>query len=791
MQDDSLESAERFPPLEEIVIGEEMSWWAQALNGVFLLVLALASAGFVWVMSSLPRIEGRIPVTGLQLPATVARDHYGVPRISTRTVRDAYFTLGWVHAQDRIWQMEFQRRVGAGRLSELVGDKGLANDRFMRTLGLHRLAEQGFDLLDKPTRDALVAYSEGVNSWLDAHRHRLPLEFLLLGATPEPWTPADSLVWGRLMALQLTGDWRADLLRDKLADRLPPARIAELWPQEDGPVTVPTGRRAADGLLDVVPEQARPRLASNVWAVNGKRTASGKPLLANDPHLGFQAPVLWYLASIEAPGLSVAGATVPGVPFHLIGHNQRIAWGTTTTHADTVDLFVETDLGDGTYATPDGPKPFAVREEIIRVKGGDDVVLTVRESRHGPVIGDLLPGTRDPGRAVAFRATALEPADLTAQALHRMNRAVDWKGFLGALSDFHAPVQNFAYADTAGTIGFATAGRVPVRASGDGGLPVSAGEGEWTGWIPWERMPRLVDPKSGQVVNANNRVVGPGYPHLISAHWPEGFRAARIAALLEGREGLTVEDMAAMQMDDLSLAAVVLKELVADIEPGSALARDALRLVKAWGGRMDRDRPEPLVFNAWMERLWRNVFADELGGDFAAYGGPRPVVLANALTVDRHWCDDVATAEAESCAVQAARALEAAVDELAARHGPAVERWRWGDVHRAVFAHPVLSQVPLLGRWARVSVPMSGDDFTVNRGTFAPGSFTQVHGAGLRAVYDLADLSRSRFTLAVGQSGNLLSRHFGDTTGLWQANDGLLLGGRQPETAVLTLEPSY
>ncbi|HSV30129.1 MAG TPA: penicillin acylase family protein, partial [Candidatus Omnitrophota bacterium] len=443
MQDQSLEAAD--PPRDEVAftIGEEMSRWAKAVNALILLTVVSASVAFVWLMSSLPRIEGRMPIKGLNMTATVARDHYGVPRITARSVRDAYFAMGWVHSQDRLWQMELQRRVGAGRLAEIVGDKGLPNDRFMRTLGLYRLAEAGFDKLDKPTRDALTAYAEGVNAWTDAHWHRLPVEFVLLGVRPEPWKPADTLVWARLMALQLTGNWRDELLKARLAGKLDARRMGELWPgyPGDAPVTISQG--PAKALLDAMPEAAEPRLASNVWAVAGSRTATGKPLLANDPHLGFQAPVLWYLAGIEAPGLSVVGATVPGVPFHLIGHNGRIAWGTTTTHADTVDLFVEKAAGADAYMTPEGPRPFVSRDEVIRVKGGDDQVLKVRSTRHGPVISDLI---GRPGEIVAMRATALEPDDLTAQAMMRVNRAVDWKGFQAALRDFAAPVQNFAFA---------------------------------------------------------------------------------------------------------------------------------------------------------------------------------------------------------------------------------------------------------------------------------------------------------------------------------------------------------
>lgn len=794
MQEPSLDTAADRPQAEEVVFGAEMCWWAKLLNGLALAGLVAVSVGFVWMMSSLPRIEGKMPIKGLELPATITRDQYGIPRIAARSVRDAYFVMGWVHAQDRIWQMELQRRVGAGRLAELVGEKGLSNDRFMRTLGLYRLAEASLPKLDKPTRDALTAYSEGVNAWVDAHWHRLPVEFLLLNDRPEPWKPADSLVWGRLMALQLTGNWRDDVLKAKLAGKLDPRRLGELFPgyPADAPVTL--GGRTATGLLEAIPEAAEPRLASNVWAVAGSRTASGKPLLANDPHLGFQAPVLWYLASVDAPGLSISGATVPGVPFHLVGHNGRIAWGTTTTHADTVDLFVEKQVGDEAYQTPEGPRPFTTRQEVIKVKDGADVTLTVRETRHGPVVSDLLAkDLAKPGTVVALRATALEGDDLTAQALHRLNRAVDWKGFLGALKDFHAPVQNFAYADTAGNIGFITAGRIPVRAGGDGSLPANgaSADRDWKGWIPFERLPQQFNPKSGRVVNANNKVVSDSYPYLISATWPDGYRAARINELLDGKSKLKLADMAAMQMDDLSPAALELKDLLSGVAPADPLAREAATRIAAWDGHARSDGPEALIFAAWIEQLWRGIFADELGADFKEYEWPRPYVLRQALTTARHWCDDVTTPQAESCDDQIAAALERAIQDLSRRHGVAIASWRWGDEHRARFEHPILSHLPVLDRLSTITVATDGDDNTINRGSFIPGSHVHAHGAGLRAVYDLSDLSQSRFVIASGQSGNMLSRHYSDQTENWRVNRGLTIGAGAEAVAVLSLEPGY
>jgi len=773
-------------------MGVQMSRRAVAGNLVALVVVVALASAFLWLMSSLPRTEGSVQVDGLEMPATVARDRLGIPRIKARSAHDAYFTLGWVHAQDRMWQMELQRRIAAGRLAEIFGAKALASDRFMRTLGLRRRAEASVARLDGASRDALAAYAAGINSWIADNGLRLPLEYRLVGLRPEPWAPADSLAWGRLMGLQLAGNWKDDVLRGKLLGKLGPQLLDELFPGSaaDAPITVASLPPAlADSVLAALPEAAEPRLASNVWVVDGKHTRSGKPLLANDPHLAFQAPILWYLARVEAPDLLVAGATVPGIPFHLIGHNARIAWGLTATHADTVDLFVEKLSADGAaYAVPGGSRPLGVRSEVIKVKGGADEVLTVRETRHGPVISDLAAkGLAGDGEVVAMRATALEPDDLTAQAFLRINRASDWNGFVAALKDFASPVQNVAFADTSGTIGFITAGRVPIRRGGDGSLPAEGwtGEGDWVGWIPFGRMPRLVNPRSGIIVNANNPVTGPDYPYEITASWPDGYRARRILDLLAGRNGLAADDMAAIQTDTLSLAAIELKALVAGAEPATPLGREAAGMVAAWDGHADRDRPEPLIFNAWIGRLWHDLLAPTLGEDAAAFGAVRPAVLAGILTGHHHWCGD------QGCERLAGASLDSAVADLARRYGADPRAWRWGAAHRAVFTNPVLAALPLPERLAAPAIATDGDDFTVNRGSFAPDTFTHLHGAGLRAIFDLAAPDDSGFVIATGQSGNALSRHFTDQIKAWRANLRTTIGAESAEAAILTLEPAY
>jgi penicillin G amidase len=775
-------------------IGDSMATWAKLVNAVALILLLGCSASFVVVMGSLPRIDGRHPVSGIQLKTIITRDSVGIPKIVADTRHDAYFAMGWVHAQDRMWQLEANRRLGAGRLAEVVGEPGLASDRYMRTLGLYQAAERSLETLAEPTRAALQSYADGINAWLSHNTYRLPPEFSVLGTKPEHWTPADSMVWQKIMAMTLAGNWHDDILRAQLARTLEPKRLQELFPAypADAPVTL--SAEGGKALLDLAPEALRPMPASNVWVVGGARTSSGKPLLAGDPHLAFRAPVLWYLAEVEMPGLKLAGATVPGLPFHLIGHNGRIAWSFTSTQADTVDLFVEKLAGESGYRAPEGAKPFITRTETIRVKGKPDVTVTVRETRHGPVVSDLLaPGFAGKDEVVAMAATALGPGDTSVQALHLLNQATDWPGFTKAVKDVQAPVLNIAYADTAGNIGFVTAGRLPIRKSGNGTTPMRGwtGEGDWTGWVPAAKLPQSLNPKSALLINANNKVVGDKYPYLITATWPDGYRAGRIREILGERRGLTMDDMSALQADAVSPQAIELKDLLSGIEFKDSHARDVAHRIAEWDGKADRDRPEPLIFAAWMNHLNRAILADELKESFPGFEQVRPQVLVDILTRRRHWCDDISTPEPESCDELIERSLGKALADLEVTWGKDMKTWRWGAAHPARFAHPFLGRIPVLGAMADLQVPSDGDDFTVSRGTYHSQDnatrFPQIHGAGLRVVFDLADLADSRFVIATGQSGNPLSRHYADMLPAWSANRLFRLG-RDTKLSVLTLE---
>ncbi len=765
-----------------------MLWGLLGLTG---LAAVGGLGGTLWLRGSLPQTSGEIRIEGLAAPVEVLRDADGLVTLRAGSDLDAYRALGFVHAQERLWQMDFMRRMGAGRLSEIVGAATLATDRFMRTLGLYRQAEAQAGRLKPETRAALEAYSAGVNAFLVQRSGPLPFEFQLLRYEPEPWRPADSLVWGRIMALLLSGNWRSEVLRAKLLKHLDPAEVAFLWPgdSEGAPTTVTQAAAARlpaapalRALLEEVPPELRPQSASNAWAIAGSLTASGKPILANDPHLSLQAPGKWFLVRMETPAWTLAGATAPGVPFVVIGHNDRIAWGFTTTHSDTQDLFVERLTAEGGYEAPDGPRAFEVVREVIAVKDTEPVELDVRISRHGPVISDAFMDERnrpDDGYVLALAWTALRDDDRTPDGLLALNRARNWAEFQAALEDFHSPQQNIVYADVDGNIGFLAPGRVPLRKAGNGTAPVAGWSGayDWTGLLPYADLPRALNPRQGSIVSGNNRVVPDDYPHFLTAYWPPPQRARRILDLLAAKAPLDPELVGAMQMDSHAVDAAELLPRLLAATPESPRAQAALAKLRSWDFVMDRTRPEPLIYAAWTIELTRLLLADELGEDFEELARPEARRLKALLTRGAAWCDDGATAaQKESCDERITAALEKAVAGLAEHLGDDPEDWRWGELHRAELAHPVLSRIPLVADLFGFGQETDGGDETINRGVFAIDGgrrFSHIAGASLRIVFDMADLDATRAITATGQSGNPLSPHYGSFARRWR--DGALL----------------
>jgi len=768
--------------------------------------IVAALSGLLWLHSSLPPLRPARIVQGITAPVRIARDVIGIPTITAENDLDAAFALGYVHAEDRLFQMDAQRRYGAGRLAEWFGPRTLDADKMMRTLGLARAAERQLRELPEEVQAAFQAYAAGVNAFIADRRWALPPEYYLLRVRPEPWRAVDTLIWGKLMAWQLAGNYRGELVRARILEHVKPDEMPILYPSypKDGPVILsamaPIYRSLPLGpLLALMPALEEPVRASNNWVVAGNRAASGKPVLANDPHLGLDAPGIWYLVHIATPAHKIEGGTMAGAPIVLVGHNEHIAWGLTNTGSDVSDLFVEKlDPDDpGKYVTPDGSRPFETRTETITVKDAPPVQLTVRETRHGPVISDLArPGQQvaQPGYVMALQASYLMDGDRTPQALWEMNRAVDWDSFQSALGNFGAPEQNVVYADVDGHIGFMAPARVPTRAGGDGWVPSPGwtGEFDWTGWIPSDAMPRVLDPPAGRIVTANNKPVQDGFPYFLGRDWDSPYRAERIAALIDQRAQHSLDSMAAIQRDIYSPMAEQLLPMMLSTLATTPQARAAIALLKGWDRRMDKDKVEPLIFTAWLRDFNRAVFANRLGTAFDDYWSLRPEAIAGILTAHQDWCDDRILTVPKTCAEQLSGSLLSALDELTAAYGPDMDEWRWGRAHPAEFNHRVFDAVPILGRYVDTSIPADGGQDTINRGGFDVRGSTQPYrdtlGPGLRMVIDMADPDHAHFMIVPGESGNPLSEHYADLIRPWRDGYTLMIDTRNP-VAVETLSP--
>ena len=773
---------------------------------------------YVYLRQSLPQTQGEIRLAGLGTSAEVLRDRYGIPHIYAGSAADASFALGFVHAQDRLWQMEMSRRIAAGRLAEILGPAGLEPDRVLRTLGVRRAAEANLRTLDAETRTWLDAYAAGVNAFI-ASGPVLPPEFWITGVRPEPWSPADSLAWAKMMAWDLGGNWRNELLRMRLAKTLPLARIHEFlppYPGEPAPLIADlkelytSMERDAVRLAEFAPSASEPYfnvsadnegLGSNGWVVSGAHSASGKPLLANDPHLGLTAPPVWYFAHLSAPGLNVIGATLPGVPGVVLGRNERIAWGFTNTGPDVQDLYIEKLDAAGGYFAPEGARAFQVVDETIRVKGAEAERLRVRVSRHGPVISDVMRTAQDlapRGHVISFAWTALAEDDRSMQAALKFARARDWDGFHAAARDLHSPQQNIVYADVEGNIGFVAAGRVPHRRSGNDlkGMAPAPGwqaQYDWAEYLAFEELPRSFNPASGAIVTANHRITPPGYPHFISSDWQPPYRADRIQQLLDTTPKHTVHSFARIQADVVSLAMRELLPKLLATRPRSEAARKALALLAKWDGAMAPERSEPLIAWAWWRELTRAIYADELGDAFRQNWRARAVFLGNVLSGDAgqaSWCDDVRTPARENCEELLALSLEAALADLARRYGIDQARWRWGEAHLARHEHRPFGRQALLAGIFDITVPSPGDAYTVNVGRNNLGDearpFANRHAASLRAIYDLSDLENSLYIHSGGQSGNILSDHYEAFSAAWARNEYIPM---RAERRTLDAEP--
>jgi penicillin amidase len=794
------------------IVGKSMV--ASRLGRIFIWLIAIviavpligAAGGFLWWRQSLPQLNGEVQLDRLGAEVRVIRDRHGVPHITASDRTDAARVLGYLHAQDRFFQMDITRRVLQGRISEAIGPRGLSLDKLFRTLDIAGRASESVAALSPELTASLHAYADGVNAWLRDGGQSLPLEYALLGIEPEPWKPEDSILWGKGMAWKLSANWRQDATRAALAADYGRARAERFFPPifPEWPVTlkpdIKRGEQQGAALSD--PEQRAqaqvnahiaalldlPSIgagASNEWVIDGSRSTTGMPILANDPHLELDIPILWYMARITTPEMSVAGVTAPGVPIVLLGQNEHVAWGFTTTDSDAQDLFIETIAPDQPdhYQTPDGPQPIRTETVTIAVKGEAPVEYVRRETRHGPVISDALPLAETlagEGRMISLAWNGLNRRDTSAEAFFKLNMASNWSEFQDALRLHKSPAQNIVYADRQGNIGFINAGEIPVRASGDGRYPVDGASGayDWTGIVPFEGWPKLFNPPAGAIVNANNAVIGADYPYWFGRDQTAGYRAMRIIERLSGRPKHDLDSMADIQMDIEAAHARDLVPFLLKLEPETDIERQALDLLKTWNFAASADRPEPLILDWWLLRVNEELLKSGLDPLAPATGGLNASVVVSILREANGFCRDQDAGPDCMGAVRAA--FTKTIDELSARYGSDVAQWRWGQEHVALMDNQVLDNIPGFREMFGVSFPSDGGFYSVNRGG-SLGEPDALHplvrksGAGFRGVYDLADPSRSRFMIATGQSGHPLSPHYADLLPLYRKGESIRL----------------
>ena len=769
-----------------------------------LLVLVFAAAGWLYseARSSLPQVDGRIQVAGLSAPVTIIRDAQGVPHIRAASVQDLVFAQGYVTAQDRLWQMDILRRAALGEVAEAIGSRALEHDRQQRTLLIRPTAEQALAALTSADRIYFDAYAKGVNAFIQVHRNPLPVEFRLLRYTPRDWTPVDSLAIGLFLDEMLShGSYRTKLAREKIVAKLGPELAADLYPNsswhdhppgaesnaseeeppnsdeddDDQPDTPPVVRTSiqpnANEFLRWM-DAAAPG-ASNNWVVSGAHTTSGKPLLSNDMHLMQQMPSLWYEAQLQAPSpaaasepLDVAGFTLPGLPFVLVGHNQHIAWGATNLCADAEDIFVESSNPQGQYQTPDGWKTPEIRHETIHVRGKPDVTFDVAITRHGPIITDLIPGET---RKLALQWQPLHEPSLVGYPFFELDSARNWNEFRQALRGLGGPALNMVYADTDGHIGYQAIGRIPLRSSPTGGLPVAGNDNqhEWTGIVPYDKLPTVFDPPSGIIATANARITPKGYPYELSTEWMAPYRTERIYRVLQSGRQFAPEDMLALQMDVQSefdhFCAERFVYAVDHAKNASPRARAAADLMRSWNGQVDLDSAAATLTIHARTQLWRRLLEPKLGADFKLYRwGMQSVALENILLHQPpHWLPSNYASYDELLSA----ALEAAVTEPDAPN--ALAKWTWGTARPLVLQHPVLDKVPGLRHWAGPGrYQQSGDGYTVKQiGYGEQYAFPQAPSE--RMTVDFADLDGSTMNIVTGESGQMFSPHYLDQWKPW------------------------
>ena len=772
--------------------------------------------------------SGKQVIKGLNEAVSIQFDANDIPHIKAKNPSDALFALGYLHASERSWQMEMNRRLASGRLSEILGEETVKIDRFMRTLGIKHAAEKQLERYPIEAKRLLQAYADGVNAGNVNLGWALPIEYFLTRSKPGYFSAADSVAWMLVLALDLGGNWQKELQRLGLAQYVTTAQVWEVIPPypDTKPVSnvdfaklyqdlqvYPTSKKS-QLQQPTHPPQAQPAkflqnktdlqlshflpggkdgMGSNNWVLSGNKTASGKPLLANDPHLGLSAPSAWYFVHIDAPKLQVIGATMPGIPAVIIGRTNQIAWGFTNTNPDVQDLYLEQldPKNNSLYRGPDGPLSFQVREEIIDIKGENSLRFIVKESRHGPIISDAYEqakNTIDANRyALALRWTALDLENQSLATLLNMNRAESIDAFKNSLRHFYAPMQNIVMADTSGNIAFQVAGVAPKRTLYQGLYGIAPAPGwdrqyDWSSYIPFDQLPASTNPAEGWLASANQQILADNNPNPLTADWELPFRYDRIKQLLEAQNKHDLNSMRAMQGDTLSLGATPLLALFKGVQSNHPLSNSTKQITNTFAGEMVANSAAPTIFNAWADQLTRLLFS-RLGNLFEQeYGKRRQFREALVLQIanpNSPWCDQPSSAAVENCAETAKLAYDLALDQLSSAYGTDPQKWLWGQAHLAIAEHRPFRKVPLLNKIFNLVNPFPGDSFSVNVGRLELGKSKQPYAtkqaASMRIIFDFADLDQSTFMYPTGQSGWVQSSRYRNLNSLWANNDALPL----------------
>ncbi len=768
---------------------------------LLILLILVGVTGVILVRRPFPQTKDTLSLPGLHEQVDVFRDSYGVPHIYATNTHDLFMAQGFVHAQDRFWQMEFWRRSGSGTLSEILGSSALDSDRFIRTVGWHRTAAQELENYNESELSVLEAYAEGVNAYIEQNSGSLGLEFTVLGLTgvrfdPEPWTPLNTLTWAKLMAWDLGGNRSAELTRAHIATRVGTKALEELMPPYDDDHPTIVAEAVHEASLAAVPEAAfdlnvlgfGEGLGSNNWVISGERTESGKPILADDTHLGIQMPSIWYEVGLHCEPIgpecpfNVVGFSFASSPGVIIGHNDHIAWGVTNLGPDVQDFFIE-------KINPENPNQYEfkgqwkdmeiIREEITVAGQDDPEIVNVRITRHGPIINDVIGGVEEEWsygwQPLAFSWTALQPGTLVKSIL-MINNASNWDEFRAALSYWDVPSQNFVYADVEGNIGYQAPGRIPIRAAGDGTMPVPGWTGayEWIDYIPFDSLPRAYNPAEGYIVTANNAVVGTDYPYFISADWAPGYRARRIVEMIEADESITVEDVMTMHGDNVVLYAQDILPFLLQLPTTDPKQAQALDYLRDWDFRAERESVPAVIFESLRIHLVDRVYGDELGEQLLRrLRSNLSVALSRMLPEpETPWFDDVTTPEVESRDEILLLALGDTVDELSETLGEDMSSWKWGDLHTATFRNQSLgnSGIGIIEAiFNRGPVAVDGTGGAVNATSYSMSDPYAVAAVpSQRQIVDLEYFERSLTMHTTGQSGHPFHPHYDDMIDPWR-----------------------